>query len=321
MRILIVGAGVLGSLFGGRCRAAGHTVVMLARGQRFSDLSNRGLMLEDAITGRRTFSRVDVIEALGTEDPYDLVIVPVRRTQLPTVLPLLAANKVTPNVLFMVCNPCGPGEMVAALGRGRVLSGYAGACGVRTGQVIRCTQVSPLLQRTVIGEIDGRVTPRLRAICQTFREAGFPTAMSSDIDAWLKTHVAWVCSFTQALYREGGDILQLAASADTVRLMVRAIREGFQSLRVLRIPVTGPLWVRSQARLPEAILVRAWRTVLRTQMARIGMAEHANAAREEMARVADEFRSLVAVTGLPSPALDRLYGEAGTLSPNTPRST
>ncbi len=320
MRILIFGAGVLGSLFGGRFRASGHTVVMLARGQRLSDLLDRGLVMEDAITGRRTFSRVDVIETLGIDDPYDLVVVPVRRTQLPTVLPLLATNRVTPNILFMVCNPCGPSEMVAALGRDRVLSGYGGVGGVRNGPVIRYAQVAPLLQRTVIGELDGRITPRLRAIRQTFREAGFPTAMSSDIDAWLKTHVAWVGPFAQALYREDGDILQLAASVDTVRLMVRAIRENFRALRALGVPVTGPLVVRSQARLPEAILVRMWRTVLRTQMARISMAEHANAAGEEMARVADEFRSLVAEAGLPSPALDLLSGKAGISSPNTSRS-
>ena len=220
----------------------------------------------------------------------------------------------------MVCNPCGPSEMVAALGRDRVLSGYGGVGGVRNGPVIRYAQVAPLLQRTVIGELDGRITPRLRAIRQTFREAGFPTAMSSDIDAWLKTHVAWVGPFAQALYREDGDILQLAASVDTVRLMVRAIRENFRALRALGVPVTGPLVVRSQARLPEAILVRMWRTVLRTQMARISMAEHANAAGEEMARVADEFRSLVAEAGLPSPALDLLSGKAGISSPNTSRS-
>src|SRR5512137_1686736 len=115
MRILILGAGVLGSLYGSRCRAAGHTVVMLARGQRLSDLRSHGLMLEDAITGQRTFARIEVIERLAADDSYDLVIVPVRKTLLATVLPLLADSPMTPNVLFMVCSPSGPGEMVAAL--------------------------------------------------------------------------------------------------------------------------------------------------------------------------------------------------------------
>jgi len=320
MRILIIGAGVLGSLYGSRCRAAGHGVVMLVRGRRLSDLRLGGLMLEDAVTGRRTFAPVHVIERLEVDDPYDLVIVPVRRTQLPAVLPLLEANRVTPNVLFMVCNPSGPDEMVAALGRERVLSGYAGAGGVLTGTVIRYAQVSPLLQRTVVGELDGRITARLKAIRRTFREAGFPTTLSSNIDAWLKSHVAWVSPFAQALHREDGDIRQLAASAETVRLMVRAIREGFRSLRALGIPVTGRFWVRSQACLPETALVRIWRAALRTQTARIGMAEHANAAREEMAQIAGEFRALVAKAGLSSPALDRLYGPAGPASLGLERS-
>lgn len=320
MRILILGAGVLGSLYGGRCRAAGHRVVMLARGQRLTDLRNFGLTLEDAITEQKTFARVNVIETLAPDDPYDLVIVPVRRTQLSTVLPPLAANRTTPNVLFMVCNLSGPDEMVATLGRDRVLLGYAGAGGVRTGSIIRYTQVSSPLQRTVLGEIDGRITPRLKTIRRVFRSAGFPTTLSPNIDAWLKTHVAWVSPFAQALYSENYDVLRLAASPGTVRLMVRAIREGFRTLRALAIPATGPLWVRSQARLPEAVLVSMWRTALRTRTARISMAEHANAAREEMTQVADEFRTLVVKAGIPSPALDRLSAAAEPESPAFPRS-
>ena len=81
------------------------------------------------------------------------------------------------------------------------------------------------------------------------------------------------------------------------------------------IPVTGPLWVRLQARLPEAVLVPLWQKTLRTKMARISLAEHANAAREEMSRVAEDFRTLVAKTGIATPALDGLSSVTGPRSP------
>lgn len=37
------------------------------------------------------------------------------------------------------------------------------------------------------------------------------------------------------------------------------------------------------------------------------MAHHANAARDEMQQLADEFRALTRASGVPTPALDQLY--------------
>jgi 2-dehydropantoate 2-reductase len=164
MNILVYGAGVLGSLYAARLRSAGHRVSLLARGRRLADLRRYGLALENAITGRKTFALVDAVERPDPDEAYDLALVPVRKTQLPEVLPALSAGRRIPAFLFMVCNAEGPDAMIRALGRDRVLMGYAGAGGIRTGPLVRYTRVSPLLQRTVIGEVDGRVTPRLKAI-------------------------------------------------------------------------------------------------------------------------------------------------------------
>jgi 2-dehydropantoate 2-reductase len=311
MNILVYGAGVLGSLYAARLRSAGHRVSLLARGRRLADLRRYGLALENAITGRKTFALVNAVERPDPDEAYDLALVPVRKTQLPEVLPALSAGHRIPAFLFMVCNAEGPDAMIRALGRDRVLMGYAGAGGIRTGPLVRYTRVSPLLQRTVIGEVDGRITPRLKSIRKAFVGAGFPTVLSPNIDAWLKTHVAWVCPVAQALYREGGDILRLADSRESVRLMVRAIHDGFRVLEGLGVPPTGPFWVRSQAWVPEPMLVRIWRRALRTRMALISMAWHANSTREEMSRVANDFRTLVKKAGIPTPALDRLSLSAG----------
>ena len=51
MKILIYGAGVLGSFYAARLHTAGHTVTLLARGQRLADLRAHGIVLEDARTG------------------------------------------------------------------------------------------------------------------------------------------------------------------------------------------------------------------------------------------------------------------------------
>jgi Ketopantoate reductase PanE/ApbA len=51
VRILIFGTGVIGSVYGERLLAAGHDVVLLARGGRLRDLRESGLVLRNAQTG------------------------------------------------------------------------------------------------------------------------------------------------------------------------------------------------------------------------------------------------------------------------------
>jgi 2-dehydropantoate 2-reductase len=320
MNILVFGAGVLGSLYAERLRRAGHRVALLARGARLADLKVFGLAFENAISGQRTFAPVDAVDRLGPEEEYDLALVPVRRDQIAGVLPALAANRRIPSVLFMVCTVSGSGEMVEALGRERVLMGCAGVGGVREGPMVRHVRVSPFAQKTVIGEIDGRATSRLKEIRRAFRQAGFPTELSSRIDAWLKTHVAWIVPAARALDRHGGEIRELGARPETVRLMVRAVREGFAALGALGVPVTGPFWVRAHSWMPERVLVTRWRRILRTEMARTGLAGHANSARAEMDRIAEDFRALAARSGISTPAMDELFFPSVPSNPLTSRT-
>jgi 2-dehydropantoate 2-reductase len=51
MKILVIGAGVIGSIYAGKLLQAGHEVVLFARGSRLSELQAHGLVLEDAESG------------------------------------------------------------------------------------------------------------------------------------------------------------------------------------------------------------------------------------------------------------------------------
>src|SRR5712692_54062 len=267
MNILIYGAGVLGSLYAARLQDAGHSVTILARGQRLADIREHGLVLENAATGERTTTHVNVVEYLSPDDEYNWLIVIVRKNQLASVLPDLAAHQHTPNVLFMLNNAAGPAELIAALGRARVVLGFPGAGGTREGYVVRYVAgAGAIKRRTTFGELDGRVTPRLQQIAEAFRAAGFPVAFSHNMDAWLKTHVALVSPIANALYLAGGDIHRLAQMEEGVTLLVRAIHEGLQVLRANGIPIT-PSYLRVLEWLPEPILVAVMRRALNTPSA------------------------------------------------------
>jgi len=314
MNILVYGAGVLGSLYAARLQFVGNRVSILARGKRLADLREHGIILQDANTGRRSVSRVNVVERLLPDDCYDWIVVLVRKNQLASVLPDLAANQHTPNILFMVNNAAGPEELAAAVGRERVVLGFPGAGGQRDGAVIRYQIVSGSTQPTTLGELDGSKSERVQQIAGQFKQAGFSVAICGNMDAWLKTHVALVGPVAGALYLAGGDNYRLARTQDGLVLMVRAVREGLSVLKDLGIPIT-PGKYRLLSWLPEPLLVQVLRRAMNSERAELVLARHANAARDEMAQLAEEFRALAERTSVATPANDVLYT---FLNPETP---
>jgi 2-dehydropantoate 2-reductase len=305
MRILFYGAGVIGSLYAARLQESGQDVSILARGQRLMDIREHGIVLDDGATGQRTTTRVTAVERLAPEDAYDLVAVTMPRNKVPAVLPMLAANQQTPNVLFMNQNIVGPDEMINALGRERVLLGFPGAGGMREGHVVRYIVTSRREQATTIGELDGRTTSRLKQIADALEGAGFPAEFCPNMDAWLKTHTAEILPTAGAFYMTGCDRHRLARTREGMVLMLRGIREGYKVLRELGVPIT-PSNHKIFNWLPEPILVFIMRRMLVGEMTELKVG-HASAARGEMKQIADEFRALARKTSVPTPAMERLY--------------
>ncbi|MGB8646978.1 MAG: 2-dehydropantoate 2-reductase N-terminal domain-containing protein [Anaerolineae bacterium] len=308
MKVLVYGAGVLGSLYAARLQDAGNDVSLLARGPRLADLRAQGIVLQDARTGTETVTRVTVVERLAPDDAYELVIVLVRKNQIPSVLPDLAANRNTPNVLFLGNNAAGAEEYVRALGRERVLLGFASSGGTRQGHVIRyAAGMGGRRPRVTIGETDGGLSLRLQAIVGLLEGAGFQVDVSPHMDAWLWTHAALVVPIAGALYLAGGDNKRLARTRDGLVLLVRAAREGFQVLHAGGVPLL-PAGALLYEWLPEPLLVFALGRLMQTELARLALAAHANVARDEMQQLASELHQLARATGAPTPALNRLDG-------------
>ena len=315
-KILVYGAGVLGSLYAGKLQQAGFEVTLLARGKRLEELREHGLVLVDDESNQEEHIPVHLTERLAPEDAYDLVLVVVRKNQIPSVLPDLAANTATPNVLFLVNNAAGPGALVEALGQDRVILGFPGAGGRRKEGVVRYRLASEA-QPTTIGELDGQKSERLMQITGIFQDAGLPVAISENMDAWLKTHIALVSPVANALYLAGGSNYRLARTRDGLVLMIRAGKEGFRVLRALNIPIT-PARLRILEWPPEPLLVAVLEKRLRTPGAELMLSQHANAARDEMTTLAEEFRTLARQTDVPTPSIDALFCYLDPDNPTVP---
>jgi 2-dehydropantoate 2-reductase len=166
MKVLVYGAGVIGTLYGGRLAHAGHLVTVVARGPRLVEIREHGLLLEDIVHRRHWTAPVETADRLDPENEQDLALVTVRRDQLASVLPELATNSRIPIFLFMLNNPTGLASLAEALGRDRILLGFPGAGGTSDGHVVSYAMIAQ--QPTTLGEIDGGQSPRLRKIAKRF---------------------------------------------------------------------------------------------------------------------------------------------------------
>ncbi len=204
-------------------------------------------------------------------------------------------------------NAAGPDELVQALGPDRVLIGFPLAGGVRDGFVVRWASWEKGRRRlmTALGELDGSLTPRLHSIVDAFGQAQISVELQSNMDAWLKAHVALVSPIAQALRQGGTDNYRLAKDRDMLRLMVRAQREGFRVVHALGLPL-APTRLKLIGWLPVWVSVAVVRRILNSELAELVFAGHANAARDELQLLGEEFRALIERASVPTPAIDEL---------------
>ena len=309
MRILVIGAGAIGSLFAGKLAGSGKDVTMLARGDRLGVVREHGLLLCESTASTIERFPVKTIASLAPDDRYDFVLVVVQRTQIEAVLPLLACNQ-SSNFVFMVNTAAGYQAYVDVVGAERVMIAFPSAGGeVVDGKTVvyRIGRgLVRLFQTTTVGELVHTSYDRVGVLARIFREAGIPTVICSHMDDWQKTHVAVVSAIAQALYKHGGDPIRLSKHFPDIRLMVEAIQEGFAVLRCLghRI-IPKKLWY---LRLPSSFVAAVFSFVLRTDLAETAMARHARNAVDEMDVLKRELLDLVEASHMHTPAIRALAG-------------
>ena len=92
MRILIIGAGVVGTVYGAQLGVAGNAISVLEHGARTEVIATTGLLARDVSGGTETRSPAEVIPDAG-EGSFDLVLVALRHDQLDSAaIPLSALN-------------------------------------------------------------------------------------------------------------------------------------------------------------------------------------------------------------------------------------
>jgi len=227
--IVIAGAGAMGSLFGGLLAESGLRVTLLARGaEHIAAIRDRGLR----IVGEGGERHVPIGAAMSPAGvaPADIVFIQSKAhaTQAisESVAPLMAPGTLA--VSFQ--NGLGNEEIMArSMGRKAVLGGLTSlGATLEAPGVVRSYATLP----TMIGEMDGGLSPRAEAVAALMSAHGLPTSASDDIltEKWRKLMLNVAMSATSGLtgLTIGGvaDLPSLAAVARRAMDEAAAVAEA-----------------------------------------------------------------------------------------------
>jgi 2-dehydropantoate 2-reductase len=249
-RILIFGAGVIGSTYAVKFIKAGYQVTLLARSERLKTLRGNGLQYNEKDSIKCV--KVAIIEKLEPDDIYDYIFVPVKYDQIDSALKALKDNQ-SRNIITMTNNPKGYADWENIVGKGRLLPAFPSAGGYIKNGILYSQFAPNVLRGTTFGEVNGQVTERVRALANLFKMAKIAYNISKNMDAYQKTHVAFDVAMTKYLYsREGVREQSIVTSKESIHTITLTMKKYLGSLEkagiritpsILKILLICPIWL------------------------------------------------------------------------------
>jgi 2-dehydropantoate 2-reductase len=217
MRILVVGAGAIGGYFGGRLLQAGADVTFLVRPRRAAELADAGLVIKSPL-GDVTLKNPPTVQADKLAEKFDVVLLSCKAFDLEDAIKSLAPAVGPNTAIIPLLNGMKHLDVLdAKFGRERVLGGLC-AIAVTLNEKREVVHLQPL-QSLTLGERDGKMTDRVRAIAAIMAKGNFGSKTSDDIiqEMWEKwVFLASLAASTCLMRTSVGNILAAPGGRDFV---------------------------------------------------------------------------------------------------------
>ena len=286
MRILVFGAGVIGSLYTALLAEAGHDVSVYARGRRLESLTQGGLLYKRK--GKIRKAPVNILSRLDAEDRYDLVFLTVRENQLHAALEELRQNS-SPTIVTMVNSLETYDQWEAICGAGRIIPAFPGAGGGFDGNVLDAALTPRLIQPTTFGKTDGKE----KDLAHVLRRAKIPCQIVTDMHAWQLCHLAMVVPIADAYY-EAADPEHAGRNAALMRKTAKQIRDNLSAIAARKIRLS-PGKMQVFRLLPVPLVGWILGLVFQSSFGNRFMYRHSMKAPDEMLRLHEQFYNWLAL--------------------------
>jgi 2-dehydropantoate 2-reductase len=223
VKILVTGAGIIGSTYGWALSQAEHEVAHFVRPGKAARLRT-GITMDvfDRRKGRKRYFHGQYLlratEAISPSDGYELVVVPTKHYQLEDALVQLAPQADRADFVLLTQNWRGGYSIDSVLPRGRYVFGDAKAGGTYSAGTLVST-----LKSLDLGPAEGQPTALARKLAAVFESAGIPTTLHQDM-----LHHLWV------QYAIAGGLWPAVVRAGSVDSVLRDRRVGEMAMAAVR---------------------------------------------------------------------------------------
>ena len=288
MRLLIYGAGVIGSLYAVLFKEAGYDTTIYARGHRLDILQNQGLLYKK----NNKIKKIDIIvlDQLNDDDMYDFIFLTVRENQLYQALIELKSNK-SKTIITMVNSLDNYEIWENIVGKGRIMPAFPGAGGTITNGTLDASLTPRFIQPTTFSEISGKKTKRAEQLSQIFKHAHIPFQQVNDMHIWQLCHLGMVVPLADAYYQTEHPE---SVGQDKV-IMKKTARELKDNFKILydNLHTLSPYKMNIFRILPMPILTYILSQTYKSRFGYTFMYQHAIKAPNEMRELHNQFYSYI----------------------------
>ena len=181
MKIVIVGAGAMGSVYAALLADSGNEVWAIDLWQEHLDaINDHGLQVSGA-SGERTVRNIQTSTRAADAGPCDLVVIATKASAVGAAARSLASNLTDDTLVLTIQNGLGAGERISQnLDSANILLGVAGGFGASVPEPGHVHHNGMELIR--LGEMQGGISERLERVAKVWQDAGFNVKTFADIN-------------------------------------------------------------------------------------------------------------------------------------------
>ena len=295
MRILIIGAGVLGSNLAHSIKK-GNDVTILARNKTYENLKNNGLIIKHKL-GKKSVDHFNVIDKLEENDIYDVIFVVSRFSSLDSIVKIIEKNK-SKNIVFVGNNM--NAEKYMNIKDKNILFAFFMAAGKKYDGYIN----SICLNKIEIGRTDGKDISN-EFIKSIFKETKIKITIENKMNDYLKTHACAVLPLVFASYKVDGNLKLLKKDKEYSLLIMDAIIEGYDVLKKLGYEILPKGEYENCVNKKEKCAF-IYRFMFSNFIGKMCISDHAMSAREEFILLDNEFEKLKKKSKIETKVYDKL---------------